>query len=94
MDTCAFDKLFSKSVPHIFERIFFSLDYESFKRCLEVNKSWNDLMTSERFKVLGSSFFKFEIERDLWDASNDGSLSKVQGILSSFMVDVLCEGVR
>ena len=28
---CAFDKLFARSVPHILEEIFLSLDYESLK---------------------------------------------------------------
>ena len=29
----AFDTLFTKSVPHIIEKIFFTLDYNSFKIC-------------------------------------------------------------
>ena len=29
---CAFDKLFTKSVPHILEKIFLFLDFESFKK--------------------------------------------------------------
>ena len=41
--------LFTRSVPHILEKIFFSLDYESFMRCSEVNKTWNDLLTSEPY---------------------------------------------
>ena len=86
----SFDVLFIKSLPHIFEKIFFSLDYESFKSCLEVSKSWNDLITAERFQRLGKSYFQEEIERDLWTASDNGSLSGVKRILSSFMVDVNC----
>ena len=82
----AFNKLFTKNVPHILEKIFLSLDYESFKRCLDVSKSWNDLMRSERFQ----KFFREEIEMDLWKFSKDGSLSEVKIILSSFMVDVNC----
>ena len=46
---CEFDRLFTKSVLHIHEKIFFSVDYKSFKKCLEVSKSWNDLLTSESF---------------------------------------------
>ena len=36
MDSCAFNKLFNKSVPHILEKIFLSLDYASFKTCLDL----------------------------------------------------------
>ena len=34
-----FDALFSTEVD-VFENIFFSLDYESFKTCSEVNTTW------------------------------------------------------
>ena len=36
MDSYAFEILFNRQVPHIVEKIFFSLDYESLKKCLEV----------------------------------------------------------
>ena len=45
----AFDKLFTKNVLHILEEIFFDLDYESFKTCLEVSNLWRQLLTSESF---------------------------------------------
>ena len=48
--------LFTESVPHVLEKIFFSLDYESFKTCKEVSISWNKLLTSESFKTSGSGF--------------------------------------
>ena len=54
---CEFDRLFTKKVPHIHEKIFFSLDYESFKNCVEVSKSWNDLLTSDNFLRRGKSVF-------------------------------------
>ena len=40
-----FDKLFTRNVPHIIEKIFLSLDYHSFKSCLMVNKKWNQVLT-------------------------------------------------
>ena len=43
---CPLDELFTRNVPHILENIFFSLDYESFKTCMEVNKGWHELLTS------------------------------------------------
>ena len=87
---CAFDTLFTKSVPHILEKIFFSLDYESFKASMEVNNSWNKLLTSESFKKMGESVFQECLERELHQASEDGNLKGVKIILSRFMVDVNC----
>ena len=48
--SCSFDILFAKNVPHILEKIFLSLDYESFKNCVKVNDAWKNLLTSEAFK--------------------------------------------
>ena len=91
MDPRPFNIFIKTNVPHIFEKIFFSLDYESLKSCLEVSKFWHDLMTSERFQMLGNSFLQEEIEKDLFKASDEGSLSEVKKIVSSFMVNVNCE---
>ena len=52
-----FDKLFTRNVPHIYEKIFLSLDYYSFKSCLMVNKKWNQVLTSESFQKMGKSSF-------------------------------------
>ena len=43
-----FDKFFLRNVPHILEKIFFSLDYMSFKTCMRVNKTWRDLLITAR----------------------------------------------
>ena len=48
-EPCAFDTLFGRSVPHILEGIFFSLDYKSFKNCMDVNKRWNELLLTGLF---------------------------------------------
>ena len=55
-----FDMLFKISVPHIPEKILFSLDYESFKRCLKVNKEWNKLLMSKANQRKAASVFKEE----------------------------------
>ena len=94
-DPCVtvFCTLFTKSVPHILERIFFSLDYESFKKCLEVSTAWKELLTSESFIIRGKMVFREEILRDektLPDASGRGKLDKVRNLLSTGMVDVDC----
>ena len=84
---CAVEKLFTINVPHILEKIFFSLDYESFKRSTKVSKFWNDLLTSESFKMMGKSVFHEDIERELMDASIAGNTDVVREIFSTFMVD-------
>ena len=69
MDSCAFEKLFSMSVPHILEKIFFYLDYESYKECLEVSYAWNELLISKSYQKKGKSVFQDELMRDegkLW----------------------------
>ena len=58
-----FDLLFRKNVPHILEKIFLYLDYESYKSCLMVNKRWNQFLTSDSFKRIGKSTFDWW----LWD---------------------------
>ena len=69
MDCRPFDKLFSMSVPHILEKIFFSLDYESYKNCLEVSNNWNELLKSISYQEKGKSVFRDELNQDqgkLW----------------------------
>ena len=78
--TCAFDKLLKRNVPHILETIFFSLDYNSLRACSEVCKMWKDLMASESYqdKVV-------EIkcrETDLMLACKKGAAKRVKAVLS------------
>ena len=87
---CEFDLLFSKNVPHILEKIFFYLDYESFKKCMEVNTVWQELLTSDSFKRFGKLMFSKDIEPDLWHAVLKCNAEKVRKILSSRMVNVNC----
>ena len=85
--------LTAKSVPHILERIFISLDYESFKNCMEVSNTWRNILTSEWFQSRGKSVFSEEIQKEemeLIQSSRDGKLKKVESILNSFMVDIDC----
>ena len=72
---CASDKLLSKNVPHIFEKIFLSLDYDSFKACQRVNTSWHVLLISASFIKKARSTFQWEIwneEISLWHNSRCG----------------------
>ena len=90
MPPSAFDKLTEKSVPHILERIFISLDYESFKNCMGVSKPWKILLTSEQFQRRAKSEFCEEIHKDLIVASGQGLIEEVKSILSNFILDVDC----
>ena len=88
MGHCAFNILFTKSVPHILEKIFLSLDYESFKNCMEVSKTWRSLLASERIQLMGESMFFEELQRDLWQASQWGHSKEVRKILTHFLVNI------
>ena len=90
MDESPFDKLFTKSVPHILEKIFFSLDYASFTKYMEVNTAWRELLTSETFKRIGKFMFCEDIEFNLWQALNVGNANEVREVLSSGMVNIEC----
>ena len=61
---CGFDSLFTKNVPHIIERIFFSIDYRSYKNCSEVSNTWKSLLTSEEYKRKARSLFADNILKD------------------------------
>ena len=52
-------------VPHILEKIFFFLDYDSFKECMEVNSMWNALLKSESYLKKGKALFHKEILEDV-----------------------------
>ena len=87
---CYFDTL-SKSFPHILEKIFFSMDYESFKNCLEVSNGWKCVLTSKRYQTVGKSVFTKEILKDgakLHLVAEEGNMDEVRKLLASGMVDV------
>ena len=90
MDISGFAALSGISVPHILEKIFFSLDYESFKICMEVSNSWKKMLTTETFRRMGKSVFCKNIKLELYQALRDGNLKDVRSILSSSMADVNC----
>ena len=89
-----FDALFTvTNVPHILEKIFFSLDYGSYEKCFEVNSAWNQLLTSEIYQRKARCVFHEEIlryESKLVDASREGKAEEVMKLLSSGIVDLSC----
>ena len=64
----AFDTLFTRNVPHILQKIFLSLDLDSFMSCLKVSKTWNQVLTSDTIKRRAKNLF----ESCLFDAIKDG----------------------
>ena len=61
-----FNKLFAMNVPHILEKIFFSLDYDAFKTCAEVSNTWKELLSSESYKKASEEMLKRKTEEQLW----------------------------
>ena len=91
MDHYTFDTFFSKNVPHLLERIFLSLDYISFKRCLEVSSVWNEVLTSNSFQRKVKSVFHTEILKDiatLHFAARRGDKAKIKTLLSVGVIDL------
>ena len=89
--TYAFGTLFTKSVPHILEKIFLFLDYESFKTCLEVSKVWRELLKSESFKKRAKYVYHEEIINDeghLWLECYKSDIHQVKRIISTGLVEV------
>ena len=93
--SCGFETLFAKNVPHLLEKIFFSLDYESFKTCREVNCTWHKLLTSDSYLKKAKSVFQegiLEDEKKLWLASKKGNVAEALRILDIAigLVDINC----
>ena len=89
----AFDTLLSKNLPHVVEKIFFLLDFDSYKLCCMVSKTWNKLLTSESFQRKAKSVFSraiLEDENKLRIASSFGNIDEVRKLLSNGMLDVNC----
>ena len=92
-DFCGFNVLLDKSVPHLLEKIFFNLDYESFKTCMEVNKLWCKLLKSESYLKRARDIFQKEISHDgikLHSAARDGRLDDVRRLLFTGMLEADC----
>ena len=90
-----FEILFSRNVPHILEKIYFSLDYKSYLACFKVSKTWNQLLSSDFFQ---KKFRKLLIEKEdndkkLHEMSEEGNIDEVKRLLSSGRwIDVNCVG--
>ena len=90
---CIFHNFRGKNVPHILEKIFFFLDFKSFKACQKVNREWRDLLTSERFMTKANSVFKKvirEYNMKLTVAAGKDNTENIRTLLSSGMVHINC----
>ena len=90
MELSGFETLYSKNVPHILEKIFLFLDYESYKVCLDVSVVWQNLLVSKTFQMKAKSVFHKMIlldEVNLWVAAKAGNKDKVKQILASPLVN-------
>ena len=88
---CPFDSLLQRNVPHIIEMIFLSLDYDSFKECLDVNATWRNQISSAFLRRNGELLcYKgiFEDERKLLKAADLGLDCHVKIFLDYGMIDV------
>ena len=88
-----FVALYSAKFPHILEHIFFSLDYESYKDCLNVSNEWKGVLNSKRYITKRKSIYKIEIledEKKLCNAAKQGNTDELRMVLASGMVDVNC----
>ena len=88
---CAFNKLFKTNVPHVLEMIFFSLDYESYKKCLKVCFKWRELLSTTSFPAQVKLLFRNEIAKDqlmLSSATWNGYAEIAKSLLSSGLLDV------
>ena len=87
-----FDTLFNMSVPHILEKIFFPLDYDSFVMCQRVCKTWNSLHSSEPYQTRSKTLLdkKNKNEERLCQFSKDGNVNEVRNLLS-FGVNPNCQ---
>ena len=93
---CHFASLFSKNVPHILEYIFFSLDYESYKQCIEVNYGWRELLTSRSYKAKAYKDFKKDVIEDhkkLRIAAKEGNTDEIRRLLSCGITNVNCRDI-
>ena len=91
MLTRDFDTIFTKARPHILEKISLSLDYNTFKNCLEVNEAWRTILTAKTFRKKAKSLFREEILEDvkkLMTASGNGKVEEVRKLVSIGLVDI------
>ena len=86
------EPLFGKSVPHIPEKIFFSLHYDSFMECHKMSNEWNRLLSSDRYQRETERMLaeKKKNQERFCTSVRDGNVEDVRRLLST-EVDTNCD---
>ena len=72
-----FDLLFTRNIYQILEKIFFYLDYESYRNCFDVCRAWTTFLTSDTTFQVSKSVFGKEIWVDAVTSQNLGRIEVV-----------------
>ena len=85
----SFNTLLTRNVPHLLENIFFSLDYKSFKACMEVNKTWRALLSTPSYQEEMEKMLreKMKNEEELYEASQRGNVEEVRRLIFNLKTD-------
>ena len=81
MEPTGFNKLLTKNIPHIYEKILLSLDYASFKNCHGVCKAWDEVLTSESVCKKLYSLYGPVMDRELFSYAAVGNFEKMESLL-------------
>ena len=84
-----FDTIFKRNVPHILEKIFFYLDFESYLKCIEVKNTWKNMLLSDSFQKRAKKFYR--LEEKLRNLSFAGNSDAVHKLVSCGLVEVNCQ---
>ena len=84
-----FDTIFKRNMPHILEKIFFYLDFESYLKCIEVKNTWKNMLLSDSFQKRAKKLYR--PEEKLRNLSFAGNSDAVHKLVSCGLVDVNCQ---
>ena len=77
-----FYKLLNKNVPHIIEKIFLYLDYESYIKCHEVCDAWSKILETESIRRRSKALYHDEMVDDLFKATKARNIKQITRLLS------------
>ena len=89
------EKIFRKNVPHILEKIFFSLHYGSYVECRKVCKEWNELFSYNRYQREAEKLAeKMKNQETFCKLVRDGNIRNIEEVshLLSNGVEIDCGG--
>ena len=81
MEPSGFNKLLTRKVPHIHEKILLYLDYASFKKCHMVCKTWHKVLTSESVCRKVYSLYGPDMDKELHKHSLAGNFERMENLL-------------